>query len=330
MEKISELLSMVVPVGGFFGILPESAGVHSEHFGEVFAFMTVTCILLTILVVFFTILFTIKYRKKRFSQVAMSQKSENRFLEFFWILTVSTYVLGVFIWGFYGFLDLRTPPADSKELRVIGQKWQWTVQYPEEEISVSGQGAIIGVKLNNPVKLIMSSQDVIHSFGIPNFSVKQDVVPGRYTSLWFKPIKEGEFPVFCTEYCGEQHSMMLAKIKVMNESDYDNWVENVKMETQGYSPLELGKRLYEKKGCIACHSIDGTSKIGPTFKALYGKTEELEGGGEVLVNDDYIKQSILDPQKQITKGYPPVMPSFRGQLSENEIIALIEFIKSLK
>jgi cytochrome c oxidase subunit 2 len=217
-----------------------------------------------------------------------------------------------------------------KNLRVIGQKWNWTVQYPEEDISVSGQGVEIGIPLGQPVQLVMSSQDVLHSFFVPNFRVKQDVVPGRYTTLWFEATEVGEFPVFCAEYCGDAHSNMMAKIKVMPVEEYKAWVEKIKGANSKLSPKELGQKLYTSKACNACHTVDGSPKIAPSFKGIYGKMEALEGGGSVKVDDNYIRESILEPHAKLAKGFPPVMPTFKGQLSEIEINGLIEFIKSLK
>jgi len=222
------------------------------------------------------------------------------------------------------------PPMEAKELKVIGQKWQWTVQYPDEDISVSGQGGVIGVKVNEPVKLLMTSQDVIHSFFIPNFRVKQDVVPGRYSTLWFQPTAVGEFPVFCAEFCGDEHSDMMAMIKVMEPAEYDAWLEKEKGADQGLSPVELGKKLFSKKGCNACHSLDGSRLIGPSLKGLYGKKEKLTNGKTITVDDAYIDRSLMDPMLEVPEGYAPIMPTFKGQLSQVDIAGIIAFIKSLK
>jgi len=204
------------------------------------------------------------------------------------------------------------------------------VQYPDEDISVSGQGAIIGVPLGENIQLTMSSQDVIHSFFLPNFRIKQDVLPGRYSTLWFNASEVGEFPVFCAEYCGDSHSDMLAVLKVMPKEEYEAWVDTVKNANNKLSPKELGAKLYQSKACVTCHSIDGTARIGPSYKGLYGSMTELVSGEKVKVDDNYIREHILTPTKRPVKGYPPVMPSYQGQLSETDINGLIEFIKSLK
>ncbi len=329
MNNIKELLSTILPVESWLSFMPEAASTQAAHTDAIFYFLFWTCSGLFLLVVIPMVFFTIRYRRKTPDQKAIWQKDHNQFLEITWSALPLIYLAVLFAWGFYGFLNLYMPPGDAKELRVVGQKWQWTVQYPDD-LSVSGQGAVIGVKIGQPVKLVMSSQDVIHSFFIPNFRVKQDVIPGRYTTLWFEPTKEGEFPVFCAEYCGDQHSQMMAKIKVMNEVDYAAWSDKAKSANVGLSPRDLGEKLFAQKGCNACHTTDGNIKIGPSFKALFGKNEELQSGKTITVDDDYIRHKVLEPQANVAKGFPPVMPTFKGQLSELEINGLIAYIKSLK
>jgi len=274
--------------------------------------------------------FAIRYRRKSSHLQALTQKDKNHLLEIGWTIAPMFYLAVLFVWGFYGYLDLSLAPMGAKELRVVGQKWSWSVTYPGEGINVSGQGAVIGIPLGEPVKLVMSSQDVIHSFSVPNFRVKQDVVPGRYTTLWFNANKVGEYPVFCTEYCGVQHSNMLAKIKVMPKAEYASWVLETKNASVGLSPQKLGAKLYKDKACLACHTLDGSKSVGPSFKSLYGTTHQTVDGRQVTVDDQRIRQKLLDPRKDITMGYAPVMPIFKGQLSEADIIGIIEFIKTLK
>ncbi|MDA0712457.1 MAG: cytochrome c oxidase subunit II [bacterium] len=330
MDSIKELLSMKLPVASSFSWLSEAASETTRAVDWTFYFLIWSCIGLFLLVIVPVFWFAFHYRRKKVGPKALSQIADHKILELSWTLIPCVYLFFLFYWGFLGFVDLYTIPIEAKNLRVVGQKWNWTVQYPDEDISVSGQGAEIGVVLDQPVQLTMSSQDVIHSFFVPNFRVKQDVLPGRYTTLWFQPNKVGVYPVFCTEYCGDQHSSMLAKIKVMPQNEYDEWLAKNKNENNDLPPSELGLKLYAQKACNACHSVDGTPRIGPSFKGIYGHKTELSNGSSVLVDDNYIRESILDPQIKIVKGYPPVMPTFKGQLSETEINALIEYIKSLK
>ena len=323
-------MNLKLPVVSKWGWLPESASAYSDDFNSVFYFLIWSGLGLFLIVVLPMIWFVYRYRRKQEGQKALSQLDHHIQIEILWTLLPVIYLAVCFVWGFLGFMNVSTIPAFSKELRVIGQKWNWTVQYPDDGISVSGQGAVIGVPLGQNIRLTMSSQDVIHSFFLPNFRVKQDVLPGRYTTLWFNASKEGEFPVFCAEYCGDAHSQMLAVLKVMPPDEYASWVDGMKNANNDLSPLELGAKLYKSKACETCHSTDGSARIGPTYKGLYGSTAELTSGAKVKVDDKFIKDHILMPTKTPIKGYPPVMPPFQGQLSEVEINALIEFIKSFK
>lgn len=330
MEHVNELLKMVVPVEWLFSVLPLGISEHAKDFDYLYWFLLITCGILFLLVIVPLAIICLKYRRKTPGQKALSQKDHNLLLESLWTFLPFVYLSLLFVWGFTQYLDSTVAPHDAKELKVIGQKWQWSVDYPSEEISVAGMGTEVVVPVDTPIKLTMSSQDVIHSFFIPNLRIKQDVLPGRYTTLWFKAEKIGDFPILCAEYCGDLHSQMLAKLRVVSRDAYLEWVDKTKAQDQEMPLLQLGTKLYTKLGCVACHSIDGSPKLAPTFKGVYGKKEELTDGTFVTVNDNYIRQSILEPQKQVTKGYAPIMPTFQGRVSERDLLALIEFIKSLK
>ncbi len=330
MENLGELLKMVVPVEWLFSVMPEGGSNHAAALDKLFWFLLITCGILFLLIVVPLVMISVRYRRKTFDQRAESQKDHNFWLESAWTFLPFVYLTVLFVWGFNQFLDMYIPPNDAKELRVVGQKWQWAIDYPKEEISVAGAGAEVYVPINTPIKLVMSSQDVIHSFYLPNLRVKQDVVPGSYSTLWFEANKIGTYPILCAEYCGDLHSQMLAKLVVVSEDAYATWIDQQKAADQDTPLPELGKKLYTKLGCVACHSTDGSIKLAPSFKGIYGKKEELNDGTFVTVNDDYIRQSILTPQKQVAKGYPPIMPTFQGRVSERDISGLVAFIKSLK
>ncbi|MES2503484.1 MAG: cytochrome c oxidase subunit II [Myxococcota bacterium] len=330
MDNLKELLAMKLPVFSQWSWMPEPASAYAGEFDSLFFFLMWTGLGLFLLVIVPMFWFMAKYRRKNENQKALTQKDHNHLAETLWTFLPMIYLAVCFVWGFLGFLNVYSIPANAKELRVIGQKWNWTIQYPEEGISVSGQGAVVGVPIDTNIRLTMSSQDVIHSFFLPNFRIKQDVLPGRYSTLWFRADKEGEFPILCTEYCGDYHSNMLAKLKVMSKDNYKAWVENLKNANNSLAPKDLGAKLYQSKACVTCHTTDGAPRIGPTFKGLYGSTTELANGSKMKVDDTFIKEHILTPTKTPIKGYPPVMPAFQGQLSEVEINGLIEFIKSFK
>lgn len=329
MENLNELTKLVLPVDWLFSVMPEAASQHALNLDYLYWFLIFSCGVLFLLVVVPMIFILVRFRRKTPNQRAVSQKDHNFWLESLWTFLPLIYLAVLFVWGFWQYMGMYVAPHDAKDLRVIGQKWQWTVEYPKEEISVAGNGAEVAVPVNTPIRLIMSSQDVIHSFFIPNMRVKQDVVPGRYSTLWFKADKTGTFPIFCAEYCGDLHSQMLANLVVLSEADYAAWVEKQKGASQDMPLPELGAKLYNKLGCVACHSTDGTIKLAPSWKGAYGKKEELTDGTFVLIDDSYIRQKILNPTKQIAKGYGPIMPTFQGRVSEREILGLIAFIKSL-
>jgi cytochrome c oxidase subunit 2 len=329
MENVRELTKMIVPVDWLFSVMPEAVSKHAHQLDYLYWFLIISCGILFLLVVVPMIAILIRFRRKTPNQRAASQKDHNFWLESLWTFLPFIYLAVLFVWGFWQYMGMYVAPHNAKDLRVVGQKWQWSIDYPTEEISVAGEGVVVAVPVNMPIRLIMSSQDVIHSFFIPNLRVKQDVVPGRYSTLWFQADKPGEYPIFCAEYCGDLHSQMLAKLVVMSEADYANWVEKIKSADQALPLPELGKKLYTKLGCVACHSTDGSIKLAPTWKNVFGKKEELSDGSFVIIDDSYIQEKILNPTKRIAKGYGPIMPTFQGRVSERDISGLIAFIKSL-
>lgn len=309
---------------------PSVASTTAGDVDWLFYFIYYSCVIAFVAIMVPMFYFVWAYRRKSEGQKATSQVDHSLFIEVSWSSLPLIYFILVFAWGFHGFLDMFVAPEGAKELRVIGQKWMWTVQYPDDGVEVSGQGAQVVVPVGKPVKLVMASQDVIHSFFIPNFRTKQDVIPGRYTTLWFNSDKVGEYPVFCAEYCGTDHSVMMAQVKVVSDADFAAWVKKKQEADNSLSPKELGAKLYKAKGCNACHTIDGSPKAAPSFKGLYGKDETMNDGKTVKVDDNYIRESILNPQAKIVKGFGPVMPTYEGQLNEKQLGGLIEYIKTLK
>jgi len=272
-----------------------------------------------------TLYFCLKYKRTQKNLVSKSQIDHNARIEIIWTVIPFIIVMGIFYWGFRDYLRLTVAPEDTMEIRVTGEKWRWYFEYPGTGKRPSDD---LVVPVGQAVKLVMSSKDVLHSFYIPNFRLKRDVQPNRYSHIWFEATKIGTFQIFCTEYCGDQHSNMGANLIVMSKNDFEAWKE-VGEDTETPLPI-LGKRLYKSKACNACHSIDGSNVIGPTWKNAYGANRELESGEVVVIDDNYIRESIVYPGKKIAKGYPNVMNSYAGLLSDREINALIEFIKTLK
>jgi cytochrome c oxidase subunit II len=268
--------------------------------------------------------FLLKYRHREGVEPEESPSHSN-FLEILWSVIPALIVGVIFIWGYGAFLDMRQPPANAYEIRVVARKWTWEFVYANGH-----RDPDLHVPVNRPVQLLMSSEDVIHSLFIPAFRVKMDVLPDRYTKTWFNPRRVGEYTLFCTEYCGEQHSTMLARVVVHPSGEFEKWLADAADYLERVTPEEGGRIVYQRKGCAQCHSDDGSARSGPTFKGAFGAMHEMADGSQILVDENYIRKSILEPQADIRAGYKPVMPTYAGQIREEEIDALIAFIKSLQ
>jgi len=262
--------------------------------------------------------FAIRYRRRPFQPAVPTRNS--LLLEVLWTALPVCITIGLFILGSNVFMHARQAPADAVNVYVVGKQWMWKVQHPEGRREIDE----LHVPVGRPIKLTMASQDVIHDFFIPAFRVKQDVVPGRYTAMWFEATKTGEFHLFCSQYCGTQHSGMTGKVVVMEPRDFENWLAGNTEEP----PAKTGERLFDEFGCKNCHSSESGQR-GPVLQGAYGKPVRLQNGRTVLFDDAYIRNSIVNPSAEITEGYRPIMPTFQGQLTEEQIMELIAYIKSL-
>ncbi|MCA9705719.1 MAG: cytochrome c oxidase subunit II [Myxococcales bacterium] len=277
-----------------------------------------------------------KYRRLSEDQKT-SSITHNGKVEFLWSAIPAVLLVVIFVWGEVDFLKQTIPPTDAVQVRVTGRQWFWTVDYPDYPgvqltSSVEESSVTLVVPKGEPVQLTMTSEDVLHDFYIPAFRIKRDVIPGRYTTLWFEATQVGEFNLYCAEYCGDQHSSMIGVVKVLEPANFAAYLaEAGKLEQEPNEPLPVfGERIYKKRGCNACHSTDGSPKVGPSWKALWGKNESTDKGS-VTVDDNYITESIWEPNAQIVSGFEGVkMPSYKGQLDEKQIAALIEYMKTLK
>jgi cytochrome c oxidase subunit 2 len=306
--------------------MPPANSTIAGDVDALFYFIFYTAIIFFLVVVSATAFFIFKYRQ-RGKRTLTSGVDNNIKLELLWTIIPTILVIIVFFWGFRTYLRMHVAPRDAIEIKVTGQKWFWTFDYPDGANTVND----LYVPEGKAVKLLLSSQDVIHSFFVPDFRMKMDVLPNRYTTAWFEAVKAGEFDIFCTEYCGKGHSEMLGKVKVLTEKDYQAWKEKASAEIpEGLSLEEAGKELYKSKACATCHSIDGTPGVAPSFLGRFGKRETLSDGSQVLVDENYIRESILNPQAKVVQGFQPVMPTFQGVLKDRQIDALIAYIKSLK
>ncbi len=342
---------------GFMGTLPVVGTEIAGRWDALYIFLVWLSVFFFVLVVGAMIYFAIKYR----SSVVKKTRyiTGNHLLEGIWIAVPTILLLVIFGWGYVVYRDMTQSPIDAYEIRVIGKQWLWTFQYDNGTTTVGE----LYVPINKPVKLIMTSQDVLHDFFIPNFRVKQDVVPGMYTSVWFEARVPGKHQVFCAEYCGTSHSGMLAQVIALDDTQWKAWLAGGKItdvpkatdeigaadaprgtltsqadtlrvaqaapELKRVSMVMQGKNVFESKGCVSCHSVDGTHKIGPSAKGLYGSKPELMDGTHVTADENYLRESIESPQAKLVKGYSPVMPTFKGLIDETEMNALLAYFKSI-
>jgi len=306
---------------------PPRVGHLADEVDSVFIFIFLVGLFFFLVTQGCLIYFAIRYRRRKLENEASTPYiTGNRLLEIVWVVIPSFLLLVIFIYGYLVFRDIRTPPPGAAEINVTAKQWLYIFKYPDGRTAINE----LRVPLGKPVKFIMTSADVIHGFYLPEFRVKQDILPGSYTYLWLQPDKTGRYDIYCTQYCGTGHSTMRAVMVVMEEHEYREWLAG-REEKGEVEPLwEKGKELAEKSGCLACHSIDGTPKIGPTWKGLYGHNTELADGTTVSADDNYIRESILDSNARIVKGFQPVMPSYKGILKDDDITAIIAYIKTLK
>lgn len=303
-----------------FPIFPEAASTIATQIDALFLVLVGLSLAFAVPVVIFLIFFTIRYRHGQ--RVDRSKRIYESFkVEFAWSFIPFMLGMMMFGWGAFVYYNYATPPADTLDIYVIGKQWMWHVQQPSGKSEINA----LHVPVNRPVKLIMTSQDVIHSFFVPAFRVKQDVLPGRYTTLWFEATKTGEYHLFCAEYCGTDHSLMGGTVYVMEQNEYQRWLGG----GASAEPLEVaGERLFHQQGCITCHSGQ-PGAVGPNLAGIFGQTVQLDNGSTAVVDEAYIRESILDPQAKTVAGYPKVMPTFQNNLSEDQILQLIAYIKSL-
>ena len=306
--------------------LPQSGSTNTaQHVDPLFDYIMWVSVICTLALMFLMVYFVLKYRAKSRHEKPVGSTDHHTGLELLWSIAPLPVMLAMFAWGFQGFVALRTTPKDAYEIHVTGQKWKWLFDYPNGYTD-----DVLHVPVGQKVRVIMTSVDVVHSFGLPGFRTKEDVVPGRYTELWFEPSTVGEFPLFCDQYCGTGHSAMITKVVAHSQADFDKWLVDAGNKMDMMPPEQLGEKMYNQQGCAACHSLDGSPKTGPSWKGLFGKMETMSDGKTLHVDENYIKQSVLDPQAEIVKGFPPAMPTFKGKLSDKKIEGIIAFIKAQK
>jgi len=307
-------------MGDWLELFPEVGSTLADDVDRFWFFLIGLSTFFILLIAGLELYFSIRYRRRSEDEIPLPVRSSVR-LEVLWVVIPFVLSMGIFAWGASLYYSIIRVPDEALEIYVVGKQWMWKVQHLEGNREINELHVPVGRK----VKLIMTSQDVIHSFYIPAFRLKQDVLPGRYTTLWFEATRPGEYHLFCAEYCGTEHSKMIGRVVAMEPQEYDQWLGGL---GAGETMAEAGERLFNQNGCTSCHLADGNG-IGPSLVGIFGTEAELEGGGTALVDEAYLRESILNPQAKIVAGYQPVMSSYDGIISEGGVLQIITYIKSL-
>jgi cytochrome c oxidase subunit 2 len=303
-----------------FPLWPRQASTHAGQVDLLFIYLLLLSGAIATAVCVLIIFFSIKYRRGAGAD-RTNPPHGNLLIEWTWIGIPLGLALLTFLWGAGVYIQQVRIPSGATEIQVVGKQWMWYTQHPAGQREINE----LHVPVGRPIKLTMASQDVIHSFYIPAFRVKQDVLPGRYTTIWFQPTQAGEYHLFCAEYCGTQHREMGGRVVVMEPSDYEQWLASGNQQ-QGLA--QEGAALFRRYQCSGCHGANSTVKA-PRLEGIYGKPQPIQGDGTVIADEQYIRDSILLPQRQIVAGYPNIMPSFQGQINEQDLLKIITYIKSL-
>jgi cytochrome c oxidase subunit 2 len=303
-----------------FPLFPDRASAIAWRVDAVFFFELAVCLFFTALICFLILYYGTKYRRS--ARVDRSNPvTSNVALEVIWVAVPLGISLAIFVAAAVVFFEMYRAPANAPEVYALGRQWMWQIQHPGGKREINE----LHIPLGQPVKLLLTSQDVIHSFYVPAFRTKQDVVPGRYTSLWFQPDRIGKFHLFCAEYCGTKHSGMVGWVHVMEPADYQRWLESgAPTETMA----DAGAQLFRSYGCSGCHGVNATVRA-PLLEGVFGHPVPLEGGAVVTADERYIRDSILLPLSQVAAGYKPVMPTYQGRITEDELLKILAYIKSL-
>jgi cytochrome c oxidase subunit 2 len=319
--------------------LPEQASDYARRVDHLHYFVVITTMIAAAGVFLTALVFYVRFRRRPGD--GPTPRVEPRAIhEVLFIGVPLAFFLVWFAIGFPQFVDLNRPPPGAMDVYVQGKKWMWKFAYPGGPSSLD----TLRVPEGRPVRLLITSRDVIHSFFVPQLRVKQDALPGRYTQTWFTADRPGRYEIFCAEYCGLSHSAMLGELVVMPAAEFDDWIAQQRrglalaadgapvareLVRPGSSLVEEGRRISAEHGCMKCHTVDGTRHIGPTWTELYGRTEKLATGKTVVAEEGYLTKSMMDPGADVVAGYQNVMPTYQGKLSPPEIAAIVEYIKSL-
>jgi cytochrome c oxidase subunit 2 len=300
-------------------LFPREASTIAPYMDALYFFLVAMTVVGLLLVGTILVTFSIRYRKA--VHPVATQIEGSTLLEATWTIIPLAIFLVTFVWGALLYFRIYNPPVNSMNIYIVGKQWMWKAEHPGGQHEINA----LHVPIGQPVQLTMISQDVFHSFSIPDFRIKREVIPGRYSTVWFEATTPGEYHLFCTQYCGTNHSAMIGTITALSPADYKKWTED---STSGMSLAQNGERLFASMGCNACHSGNAAAR-GPDLSGVYGSKLQLTNGSQVLVNDAYLRDAILNPSQHVTAGYAPIMPTYQGQISEDGLIDLVEYLKGL-
>ncbi len=301
-------------------LFPAEASSISPWVDALYFFLVLMTVVGMALVGVLLLVFSVRYRKARNPEA--TQVEGSTLLEATWTIIPLAIFLLCFVWGALLYFRIYNPPTNAMNIYVVGKQWMWKAEHPGGQHEINA----LHVPMGQPVQLTMISQDVFHSFSIPDFRIKREVIPGRYSTVWFQATQVGEYHLFCTQYCGTQHSGMIGTITVLTPEDYQKWLHE---STSGMSLAQNGERLFASMGCHQCHSGNAAAR-GPNLAGVYGTKLTMNDGSQVLVNDAYLRDAILNPSQHVTAGFAPIMPTYQGQISEDGLIDLVEYLKGLK
>jgi cytochrome c oxidase subunit 2 len=302
--------------------IPESASTVSSKVDALYFYLSGVTLFFTLLISGTIIFFVIKYRRRSPFEIPRPIAGSHK-LETMWSVIPFIIAMSMFAWGAQIYFENSRPPKNANEIYVVGKQWMWKIQHSTGQREINELHVPVGRK----IKLIMTAEDTIHDFFIPAFRIKADVLPGKYTTQWFEATKAGTYHLFCAEYCGMNHSGMIGSVIVMQPSEFDNWLSG---NAGQQSPAVAGQQLYQSLGCITCHGASGEGGRGPALVGLFGRKVDLTNGQSLTADESYVRESIENPQAKIVAGFGPIMPTFQGQVTPEQLIQLMSFIKSLQ
>jgi cytochrome c oxidase subunit II len=302
-------------------LFPEQASTIAPRVDNLYFFITAVSAFFALVVTVLVIIFAIKYRRRHPDEVGAPIHG-SLVLELIWTAIPFVLAMVMFVWGASVYFAMVRPPSETLDIYAVGKQWMWKFQHREGQREIN----TLHVPINTPVRMVITSEDVLHDLYLPTFRVKMDAIPGRYTQLWFTATKLGTYHLFCAEYCGTKHSGMVGSVTVMPQDDFQTWLSGG--ATEG-TLAQGGEKLFTQLACVTCHAA-GDQQRGPVLNGLFGSQVTLANGEKVVADNAYIRESILNPQAKIVAGFPPIMPTFQGQVSEEQLLALTEYIKSLR